>query len=1705
MTRWEYSLDPASTEAILTSSASQQPQARMGMDVLTANTLKRVKQRAGWLEPQTQMALARANASDATIDAAARLKAKQIVEVQGQSSQSFPSKIRSEIFDNIKAASRWGTAALNFIPEYGQGALAQIFDDNDDIDGWFISTTLGSMIENPELRGEGYFASAELMKKQAERARRYRGVVNITDTNPEGAAWTVGRAAANRVFQVNTKPYNIMSGFLDAAFLIGTDPTGPVTKAVKVINKGRYMVPLLTKVDVDPARLALEAEAGISHGLLGASANGQKLEKFLKENSRAKALIARIRDEDSVLRIADDIFDGEISNDIAIRLAAAKTDDAVREVIAEGWVMGGDTLGTDIRRYQAGKIKSGLGEIVEKIPLVDSVRKSRWFATIPDNLLVISGTEEDNRKTVTNMIRAMRTSGVKQETIEELAPGLYDSFTMTAGAGKRAAALDAFNSVLQAQLVANGMPISVAEEFIKGANRGIDDLKQYMIDRAGVTTDNGMYRHLVNKNYEYLPEEEIEALLSHFGGSEGMTLAGPLQISELLNRIHVLPNARELRRATANPFFNRVTKGFSLTAKRSKREFTELPTENVARHKEITDELANTATSYPKGTRMPAEVAEKVVELTKERQSLVRKVTRKVNVGEQRFAIETLDYLQNGLWKPLALATGGYIVRNSLDAQVRLAFGGLASAVTHPWEYMMLLLGQSKRRDVLGREILGYEALDDIGRRLVKGEKFEDVVQSTAEEFQEQLRKDLGFGIRQAGFDSPEAAGHLKRTNVWVEHKRTDPDGMTLHTDGVAQTGGLIHGDPLQKIAAEGLASGQSRGRIISRIVAFIKSNKEAMRDVDGIYTANPKGVPVVDINNPKKTAYLKLPAPLSEMTADQLDTFLNQHVDRIVLQNVEVQSGAVGDLQFMQAFNYVPKTSGKMGTEQVTLLNQQAESLVDIINRTASEIPNATSVERIELEQALVRYQNELARIRSQLSSTNVRVTPRIITVKEILDTDMIVGESKNVRIGTVVRLDEENIGVVSQLEDMPDRIQFDGFTGEYIDIPGGESVVITPVHPNRAFEQIGRRTGSVEARELIEQMPNYSPETRSGLPQVVKREILQEEAEDRFLGHSRKAMDNFTNKFFGSIYGASTRILDRSPAFRQYYYETLLENADMLSPEQAQKALDDLAKRASEQGMEIDEFLKNKEVVPALKSATLTEGTATIDDLDEYARVLAINKTKELLFDASNRSNLEDALRIIMPFAPAWREVLGTYYGFAKGNPVGTARSFQRVYSGALGADYDNDGRGIFYNDPITNQLMFSFPASGTLAKILTGVEGGLEAPIKRLSQGIQAYPALGPYMQVAASQLPDSPKLDDVREFLLPYGEKKLGSAFNPTPQWLGKLVEAISADTGKLDNVFGNTYIETLRALGASGEYNLDDPNDIVRIKGDAKRKARILTLMRAASQFFGPTSGSTEFKIPTKQGDMFVSSLVKEFYDLQAADYDSAVPKFLELYGDEVELYMSSKTRSLTQGLEATEEFGVWERQNEDLLDQYPNVAAYLAPEGSEFNFSVWERQIRTGKRERLTDNEIIGLAQRRIGAAKYSQARRMMGPYPSALQRDILSRYRAVLHKNYPGFPLYAEFTVGEFQNDVEQLRNLVSDNRVANNPTAKTISQYLTYRDQAVASYVAQGGKPTGFQSAKSALGLRDALASIGGVLAARDSNFARVYERLLAQEVEG
>jgi hypothetical protein len=141
---------------------------------------------------------------------------------------------------------------------------------------------------------------------------------------------------------------------------------------------------------------------------------------------------------------------------------------------------------------------------------------------------------------------------------------------------------------------------------------------------------------------------------------------------------------------------------------------------------------------------------------------------------------------------------------------------------------------------------------------------------------------------------------------------------------------------------------------------------------------------------------------------------------------------------------------------------------------------------------------------------------------------------------------------------------------------------------------------------------------------------------------------------------------------------------------------------------------------------------------------------------------------------------------------------------------------------------------------------------------------------------------------------------------------------------------------------------------------------------------------------------------------------------------------------------------------------------------------------------------MIKLAQERIGAAKYRRARRLFGPYPNERQSAILALYRQKLHQEHPGFPRYAEFVTNQFANDIENLKALVEDSRVADSKVVAPLIQYLEQRDLALARV----GTKT-LQS-KKAQGARGSLYQFGEALAAQSPEFDRIWGRLLAQEVE-
>jgi hypothetical protein len=265
-----------------------------------------------------------------------------------------------------------------------------------------------------------------------------------------------------------------------------------------------------------------------------------------------------------------------------------------------------------------------------------------------------------------------------------------------------------------------------------------------------------------------------------------------------------------------------------------------------------------------------------------------------------------------------------------------------------------------------------------------------------------------------------------------------------------------------------------------------------------------------------------------------------------------------------------------------------------------------------------------------------------------------------------------------------------------------------------------------------------------------------------------------------------------------------------------------------------------------------------------------------------------------------------------------------------------------------------------------------------------------------------------------------------------------------------------------------------------------------------SQFFGPTSGQSEFKIPTDQGDVYVREIVKEFHDMQMEDYDSAIERFLNLHGENAALYVSSKSKTTQQGLETTDDFSDWTRSNEDLISSYKRTANFLAPSFGEFDFKAQERQIESGARETLTADEMIDLAQNRIGSSRYRAAKLALGQYPSKVDSARLAEFRVALSQKYPGFKPKAEFITNQYENDLVELAALVDDPRIGWNPAVPTIKQYLQMRN----AILANSGAKTLQQ--KRLTDKRQELFVAGEALAKSNPYFDRIWQRLLAREVE-
>lgn len=101
--------------------------------------------------------------------------------------------------------------------------------------------------------------------------------------------------------------------------------------------------------------------------------------------------------------------------------------------MATGWTIAGEALPQDIRDIQGLRIKSQIGDfLVERMPLIDGIRKSRYFTTMGKAAIVMHGTTQDNNNAVKSAVSWLRTAGIAPDTIETVANDMMRSFTPAA-------------------------------------------------------------------------------------------------------------------------------------------------------------------------------------------------------------------------------------------------------------------------------------------------------------------------------------------------------------------------------------------------------------------------------------------------------------------------------------------------------------------------------------------------------------------------------------------------------------------------------------------------------------------------------------------------------------------------------------------------------------------------------------------------------------------------------------------------------------------------------------------------------------------------------------------------------------------------------------------------------------------------------------------------------------------------------------------------------------------------------------------------------------------------------------------------------------------------------------------------------------------------------------------------------------------------
>jgi hypothetical protein len=1701
---------------------------------------------APWIKADTILTLAKGGASPSAVDTVAELEAYQ--RLQEEKNKRNKSWWERNIYDKVKTASRWGQAAMQFLPELGMNFASDLMDeseggfwDTDSASGWFASTSLGTMAGNSRKSGDGWFIGGEAKTIQEERARDYRGTIAGTNS-----AFTLGRGLGSIFFAPGSKPYNILSGIVDGGVSIVLDPVGKLFGGAKGLTRSfQRGATSMPNISQETATLAARVATGLADAKTIAAWNASGVNRWLQQSRYAERLANFLAETKSPSKIMA-AFKDKIPPEVALALSKMDDPDQVRAAIAAlgsplGLVdgIGDDAIRafnldpsmkigslSDIKVARRNLIGNGIEGASQRLfnaswreVMPGATTWHKWMETkVGRNFLLVNGSSAQRASAVDNLRRYLDTiandisddnwNSIFDDIIErgDLDQDLIDEFfTVDADGVRVPKAKDAqalkdifmdfavsayskpygtqdavkatstiFNSMIAGVLRANGVKGEVISETLKNVNDATTRFRRYFIERAVSGDDPGLMQRLIDSGMV-----DEEALLKILDGArpgatiDDLKILSPLDLSDLLNTTIALPDFRTIRRLSANRMWRRTAQRVYVTSS-----------------------------------------------------------------GKLRGPIQLVDKLQNDYWKQIALMTGGYIMRNVLDGQVRMGLRGeVAGIFNGPFRFIGWAMNKRGPGNIVG-QAFDYDTLVETS---------DDVLENTSLKYYMDTQETAG-GRHLA--DVEETLNDVVRTgDVGIAQRAYEPQ---LHTQAIADQMGRGRSAMTLRLIVEGKTTAEIVDILMSRAPgseAALNALKSAHRD--GFWASAP------GIKHRFKIRFKPGWENDPQLTRDYLTALIDGNYRQRVSWLLKPENE---DLRFAFLNNRAPRGAA----DQMVVTNVDGTRL----NEGWDIVEGPGSFGRTdEVDVGSLLYEEESGKNLLVTSKTVVN-GETVIDYREVSDYAMFVDDPNLPASDELKRLIDNSAdeGYIPDTEVYFKRAEVDPGEAEWMKKVGDwwfnqvvgkrfmRRLEKNPFWRQYYYKHVAENIDLLspeEAQKLISNIETAAAKVGMSPAQYVGGGPLA-----RFkakIGSWEISIgDKRWKEIESAVYGREARLLDEgAPGAIDKVDEEVgnlmntLDDLDGAKDEiestiaKLEKEYDDLVQAQGNTGLfatgpeadDISARLKEARIEKAKLEAQIldttdelfnarrftTAATGTVDQLDEFAGYMATQDMKRKFYDGVDKNNFADAMRVIAPFGAAWGKILNDNVRLLVTDPS-AARRAQRTFVALEEADPMNTGHGFFYKNPINGQLSFAFPLSGEISWLVTkaitgeGTYAQLTAPVKQLSLGYSFIPALGPVATIAANSLFDfigNPSwTDEITQIFMPYGR---GGGISGVIGSMGpfafvkKTVDAIIANPNKTNTIFATTFMETVRAYSTTGKYDLSTDEGKDQLLEDAKDAARVLTAMRAASQFIGPTAGSIEFTVDTKQGDMYAGMLAKEFYKLQAENYDTAVEKFVDTYGEDVILYMSSKSKAVVRGIEPTDQFVAWQRENQGFLNSNANVGSYFAPGGDDFSFAAWDRMIRSGQFKRQTAREMIDDAQYKIASAKFRYARSKVGSYPDKNQSAWLREYREKLNAEYPGFPRVAQFMVGEFDEVIDDLKKAVQHKSVKNTEIAKAISEYLDRRDQALQSLKDMGlAGTTQSMRAEAAIPTRAWLASIAYEIIKDVPEFGRIFDRELAAEVE-